>query len=104
MTLLTTWRCFLRFSWLVSVCTPILVLILLTGNCEAQSSQLPTRMVTVDGKAMRIWTAGLDSRKPAQPVVILESGLGGALEHFKPIFAQIAEHAPVFAYDRRGLG
>jgi len=61
-------------------------------------------MVTVDGKAMRIWTAGLDTRKPEQPVVILESGGGGGLEHFKPIFSQIAERTPVFAYDRRGLG
>lgn len=53
---------------------------------------------------MRIWTAGLDGRKPGQPVVILESGAGAGLEHFKPIFAQIAQRAPVFAYDRRGLG
>ena len=98
------WRCFLRCSRLVSAFTPILVLILLSGNCEAQSPQLPTRMVMVDGKAMRIWTAGLENRKPGQPVVILESGGGAGLEHFKPIFGQIAERAPVFAYDRRGLG
>lgn len=77
---------------------------LFAGTCAAQSSQLPTRMVSVDGKAMRIWTAGLENRKPGQPVVILESGGGGGLEHFKPIFGQIAERVPVFAYDRRGIG
>jgi pimeloyl-ACP methyl ester carboxylesterase len=61
-------------------------------------------MVTVNGKAMRIWTVGLENRNPGQPVVILESGTGGGLDHFKPIFGQVANHAPVFAYDRRGLG
>jgi pimeloyl-ACP methyl ester carboxylesterase len=61
-------------------------------------------MVSVEGKAMRIWTAGLKNRKPGQPVVVLESGAAAGLEHFKPIFGQVAEHAPVFAYDRRGLG
>lgn len=53
---------------------------------------------------MRIWMTGLENRQPGQPVVVLESGAGAGLEHFKPIFGQVAEHAPVFAYDRRGLG
>lgn len=94
----------MRCSRFLSAFTPVLFLTLLTGNCEAQSSPLPTRMVTVDGKAMRIWTSGLENRKPTQPIVILESGGGAGLEHFKPIFGQIAQHAPVFAYDRRGMG
>ncbi len=89
-----------RRSWAF---TAIFVLTLLTG-CDAQTTLPPTRMVNVDGKAMRIWTAGLDGRKAGQPVVILESGAGGGLEHFKPILAQIAERTPVIAYDRRGLG
>jgi pimeloyl-ACP methyl ester carboxylesterase len=54
--------------------------------------------------AMRIFTAGLDTRKPGEPIVILESGAGGGLEHFKPILSQLAERLPLFAYDRRGLG
>ena len=99
-----SWRCFLRYFRFVSASLPALLLTLLIGNCAAQTTQLPTRMVSVDGKAMRIWTAGLENRKPGQPVVVLESGAGGGLEHFKPIFGQIAQHAPVFAYDRRGLG
>jgi pimeloyl-ACP methyl ester carboxylesterase len=54
--------------------------------------------------AMRIVTAGLDSRKPAQPVIVLETGAGGTSDHWKPIFSQIATLGPVLAYDRRGLG
>ena len=87
-----------------SAFTPVLLFTFLIGNCEAQNSLPPTRTVSVDGKAMRIWTAGLESRKPGQPVIILESGGGGGLDHFKPIFGQVGAHAPVFAYDRRGLG
>ncbi|HUQ97907.1 MAG TPA: alpha/beta hydrolase [Gemmatimonadaceae bacterium] len=94
----------MKLSTLPSAFIRVLLLVLLTGHGETQSAQLPTRMVTVDGKAMRIWTAGPEKRQPRQPVVILESGAGGGLEHFKPIFSQIAEHVPVFAYDRRGLG
>lgn len=92
----------MRRHWIVTGIIPIVVLLLLTVNCEAQTPS--TQMVRVEGKAMRIWTAGLESREAGKPVVILESGAGAGLDHFKPIFSRIAEHAPVFAYDRRGLG
>jgi pimeloyl-ACP methyl ester carboxylesterase len=61
-------------------------------------------MVPVEGRAMRVWTLGVEQRKPGQPVVILESGTGGGLETWKPVFAEIARLAPVLAYDRRGVG
>lgn len=60
--------------------------------------------ITVDGKAMRVLTSGLETRKPGQPVVVLESGAGAGADHWRPILTQIATLAPVFAYDRRGLG
>src|SRR5262245_42124417 len=61
-------------------------------------------MVSVDGLAMRVRTAGIDQRKPDQPVVLLEAGAGGGLDTWNPVFAEIARLAPVIAYDRRGLG
>ncbi len=70
----------------------------------AQSGSQSTRHISVEGKAMRVWTAGLETRTPGQPVIVLESGAGVGLDHWKPIFTQMAALAPVFAYDRRGLG
>ena len=92
----------MRRCWIVMGLSPLVVFLLDVTTCEAQTR--PTRMVVVEGKAMRIWSAGMESRKPGQPVVVLESGAGAGLDHFKPIFSQVAEHAPVFAYDRRGVG
>jgi pimeloyl-ACP methyl ester carboxylesterase len=53
---------------------------------------------------MRVWSSGLEHRKPGQPVVVLEAGSGSTLEAWKPVFGQISRLAPTFAYDRSGLG
>jgi pimeloyl-ACP methyl ester carboxylesterase len=67
------------------------------------------RTIAVDGRAMRIMTAGLDQRKPGQPVVILETGAGGGpgsspLDTWQVVLPAIARLAPVLAYERRGHG
>ena len=73
------------------------------------SAQRPTNMpgvsiVPVNGRAMRVRTAGLENRKPGQPIVVLESGSVQPLENWNPIFDKIAALAPVVAYDRPGIG
>ncbi len=75
------------------------------SNASAQTAPPPTQLVTVDGRAMRVATAGLAQRQPGQPVVILEAGTGETgIETWTPLFYQIAQLAPVLAYDRRGIG
>lgn len=71
---------------------------------HAQPAPPSTRMVEVDGRVMRVWTGGVEQRRPGQPVVILEAGAGDGLENWRPVFAEIARVAPVIAYDRRGIG
>jgi pimeloyl-ACP methyl ester carboxylesterase len=53
---------------------------------------------------MRVRSQGLDQRQTGRAVVVLEAGAGNGLETWDPVFANIAEIAPVIAYDRRGLG
>lgn len=53
---------------------------------------------------MRVWTAGLEQRQPGQPVIVLEAGSDATVESWKPNFSDLAQLAPVVAYDRRGLG
>ena len=86
-------------------------LLLLAGGlalgCEwpkAQSALPATRMVKVSGGAMRVRTAGLELRKPGQPVLIAEAGGGATLETWDPVFVDLAGLAPLVAYDRRGHG
>jgi pimeloyl-ACP methyl ester carboxylesterase len=71
---------------------------------HAQVAPPAPRLVDVNGRPMRVWTAGIEQRKDGQPAVILEAGAGEGLDNWKPAFAQIAAIAPVVAYDRRGLG
>lgn len=70
---------------------------------QAQVAPPVPRLVDVDGRPMRVWTAGVERRNGGQPAVILEAGAGEGLDNWKPVFAQIAAIAPVVAYDRRGL-
>ena len=83
--------------------------LVLSGSIDqaiAQTAPIPARMISVEGRAMRIWTAGLEQRKAGQPVVILETGAldGDHLETWRPVFPEIARLAPVLAYERRGVG
>ncbi|CAA9265289.1 MAG: hypothetical protein AVDCRST_MAG56-2735 [uncultured Cytophagales bacterium] len=63
-----------------------------------------TRFITIDGTKIQIQTKGIESRKPGQPVVVFESGLGTPLGNWDTIFDEVARQAPVVAYDRPGIG
>jgi pimeloyl-ACP methyl ester carboxylesterase len=71
---------------------------------RAQATGSSTRIVTVDGLSMRVRSQGLNQRRTGQAVVVLEAGAGSGLETWDPVFSNIAEIAPVIAYDRHGLG
>jgi pimeloyl-ACP methyl ester carboxylesterase len=77
----------------------------------AQAPDLPsaavlveTRTVEIDGLPMRVQTAGWQHLERGQPIVVLENGAGAPVEAWHPVFAAIAEFAPVIAYDRAGIG
>jgi pimeloyl-ACP methyl ester carboxylesterase len=84
--------------------TWIAVVLLCDLVSAAHAQDLPTRSVDVDGRPMRVWTAGLETRREGQPVIVLESGAGAGLESWTPVFDELAKVAPVIAYDRRGTG
>lgn len=82
----------------------IAVVLFSVSASDAQTEPLPTRMVTVERLQMRVWTAGLEQRKAGQPGIVLEAGSDATVETWKPIFSDLAQLAPVVAYDRHGLG
>jgi pimeloyl-ACP methyl ester carboxylesterase len=92
---------FRRISILVAA---VLATISVIAYLRAQVTGSSTRMVTVDGLSMRVRSQGLDQRRIGKAVVVLEAGAGNSLETWDPVFSNIAEVAPVIAYDRRGLG
>jgi pimeloyl-ACP methyl ester carboxylesterase len=76
-----------------------------SGSVAAQVAAQPsTRSISVNNRAMRVQSAGLERRRPGQPVVVLEAGSGSSLEAWQLVFTQISRLAPTFAYDRSGLG
>jgi pimeloyl-ACP methyl ester carboxylesterase len=76
----------------------------LTAAVPAQTQPAAPRLITVEGVQTRVWTAGIEQRKPGQPVIVLEAGSGADLDTWKAMFADIARAGPVVAYDRRALG
>jgi parallel beta-helix repeat protein len=77
-----------------------------TGNRVGAppGAEIDTRMVEVDGFAMRVQTGGWHHRQRGQPFVVFENGAGTPLEAWEPVLGAVAEFAPVVAYDRSGLG
>jgi pimeloyl-ACP methyl ester carboxylesterase len=75
------------------------------GQIAAEArAPLMTRLVDVDGTAIRVRTAGLDNRQPRQPAIIFESGASAPLETWDSVLPAVALFAPVVAYDRAGTG
>jgi pimeloyl-ACP methyl ester carboxylesterase len=70
--------------------------------CPALAQE--TRMVPVDGHAMRVQLAGLEQTGKLPPVIFESGGGGWFVEGWGRIFADIAKVAPVVAYDRAGYG
>lgn len=73
------------------------------GEASAQTT-FPAHFLELDGRMVRVLTAGMTDRAPEQPVVVFEAGAGSTLEAWNPILSAVVEFAPVVAYDRPGLG
>ncbi|HBA88141.1 MAG TPA: alpha/beta hydrolase [Geobacter sp.] len=63
----------------------------------------PGRFVTVDGLRLHMLASG-ERRADGDPVVLLETGLGGMSSAWGWIQPEVARFAKVVSYDREGLG
>lgn len=61
-------------------------------------------IVDVEGRAVRVMTAGFEDLENRGPVVVLESGAGSTLDNWDSVFSALAAFAPVLAYERAGTG
>ena len=62
---------------------------------SATGGQSLVRIIDVDGRAMRVWTAETERRTAGQPVVVLEAGAREGLDTWRSVFARLAQVAPV---------
>ena len=61
------------------------------------------KMVNVSGCNYHVFTKSLAQRKPGQPVLVFENGMGMGLGNWNTITDSLAIDAPVFLYDRQGV-
>ena len=57
---------------------------------RSQTPSLVTKMISVDGRPIRVRTAGLDARNERQAIVIFESGATSPLETWDSILPRVA--------------
>ena len=70
----------------------------------ALTAPAQTKMVRVKGHQYQVYTNGLELKKASVPTIIFENGLGMAHGNWDTVIDEIAKFAPVFAYDRAGIG
>lgn len=70
----------------------------------AFDSYAQERLVKVKDKNFAVYTKGLETRRANAPVLIFENGMGEGMGSWSPIIEQLAAVAPVFTYDRAGVG
>ena len=56
------------------------------------------------GKKMTYRSVGLENRKPGEPVLIFESGLGTPGDNCQGLFGTLSKTTAGIAYDRSGIG
>ncbi|MGA0556914.1 alpha/beta fold hydrolase [Larkinella sp. VNQ87] len=80
----------------------LLLLVVFAGFFSKAYPQV--RKITIDGTQIAVQTAGLETRKEGEPVVVFESGFGTPMGHWDTILEAVSKLAPVVAYDRAGIG
>jgi len=58
----------------------------------------------VNGHNYNVYMKGFESRKKNSPTIIFENGMGVGLSTWDTVIEQVAKFAPVFSYDRFGVG
>ncbi|RRA98822.1 alpha/beta fold hydrolase [Larkinella rosea] len=61
------------------------------------------KLVDVNGHQFHVYVKGFENRKPNDPVLIFENGLGMGLGNWNTVIDELAKTTPVFAYDRAGV-
>lgn len=78
-------------------------LLILTLLACARSGFSQEKMVNVNGINYHVSTRSLEQRKPGQPVLVFENGMGMGLGNWNTVSDSLAINAPVFLYDRQGV-
>lgn len=85
--------------------TAVAALLFGASSLHAQAPSVPTATIHVDGIETRYHAAGLETRRPGQPAVILQSGGGGtSIESWAGVLAGLQNRVAVLAYERPGIG
>lgn len=66
--------------------------------------QEQTEFVSIDGFKYHVKLGGMEHLKDSIPIVVLELGYGSTLKSWDPIYNDLIQFAPVFAYERAGIG
>ncbi len=61
------------------------------------------KMVNVNGINYHVLARSLEQRKPRQPVLVFENGMGMGVGNWNTVSDSLARNAPVFLYDRQGV-
>jgi pimeloyl-ACP methyl ester carboxylesterase len=85
----------------------VALLAALAARAEVQDKPAPppgTRFLDIDGHRVRVQALGLESRRPAEPILVFEAGASNSLDVWSRVMPEAAALAPAIAYDRAGLG
>lgn len=67
-------------------------------------SSAQEKLVKVGEHQVNVLVKNLENRKPGQPVLVFENGMGVGLGSWRAVIDELSKTAPVLAYDRQGEG
>lgn len=60
--------------------------------------------ISVNGKKIEIFTAGLENNKKDKPVILFENGMASKLDNWKTVIDEVSKTSAVFSYNRPRIG
>jgi pimeloyl-ACP methyl ester carboxylesterase len=80
------------------------LIFIFSANIACAQGGYQKKSVTVNGRKMGYESYGLETRKPGDPVLVFESGLGSGGGAYELLFPALSQKTAGFTYDRNGLG
>lgn len=74
------------------------------SSCTQAPGELDVGVVNLSGHNIRVLMTGIHNVERDEPVVVFEMGAGGPIEAWGQVIPDVAQFAPVIAYDRPGNG
>ena len=83
-------------------CTAVLIALMVTVISDFSFAQRD--FITVNGRKIEIFIAGMENNRVDKPVIVFENGMASKLDSWQTVINEVSKTSAVFSYNRPRIG